>query len=57
MGLWKKTRTKGTGSAGYRSSRWAPRAEVKTAARKHRRAEDSRARANGIGVPIKEEER
>lgn len=35
-------RTKGTGKAGHRSSRWMARALAKAAARKHRRADDKR---------------
>lgn len=43
MGLWKKVRTKGTGKAGFRSSRWCSRVEAKGTARKLRRREDRKA--------------
>jgi hypothetical protein len=35
-----KARTKGTGKAGSKSSRWAGRQPVKEASKKHRRRED-----------------
>ena len=38
-----KALTKGTGKAGHRSSRWAPRADVKASARKRRRRDDRKA--------------
>lgn len=43
MSYWGKVRTKGTGKAGHRSSRYDGRAVVKLYARKARRQDDKRA--------------
>jgi hypothetical protein len=43
MGLWKRTKTSGTGKRGFKSARWQSRVEAKTNARKLRRREDKRA--------------
>lgn len=40
MAFGKRTRTRGTGKAGHKSSRWLPRADAKLWANKLRRRED-----------------